>query len=191
MKLLRLVLAALLTWSFAAQASAAECGGVQFPARTQVGGTTLVLNGMGIREATMFNVDVYVAALYVESRSRNASALLDTSKKKKLVLRMVRDVSRSDMVEALRDGVRANAGSGFGSMQDRVQRLASWIPALDEGDTVTFTYQPGEGVEVKIGQRVRGTIEGEDFARAFFAIWLGPNPPNEGLKRGLLGGSCG
>ena len=28
---------------------------------------------------------------------------------------------------------------------------------------------------------------GADFAEAFFLIWLGSDPPNAGLKRGLLG----
>jgi hypothetical protein len=35
------------------------------------------------------------------------------------------------------------------------------------------------------------TIEGADFARALFLIWLGKHPPNAGLKKGLLGGECG
>jgi hypothetical protein len=39
--------------------------------------------------------------------------------------------------------------------------------------------------------RNRGTIEGEDFARTFFSIFVGNRPPNAGLRRGLIGGGCG
>ncbi len=31
----------------------------------------------------------------------------------------------------------------------------------------------------------KNLIDGKDFARTVLAIWLGPNPPNEGLKQGL------
>jgi chalcone isomerase-like protein len=36
----------------------------------------------------------------------------------------------------------------------------------------------------------KGSIEGQDFSRAFLAIWLGDAPPNPELKAGLLGGAC-
>jgi hypothetical protein len=45
--------------------------------------------------------------------------------------------------------------------------------------------------QVDVNGAVKGTIKGDDFAKAFFAVWLGPNPPNPGLKTGLLGGACG
>jgi len=32
-----------------------------------------------------------------------------------------------------------------------------------------------------------GTIAGADFATALFAMWLGTNPVDDGLKDGLLG----
>jgi hypothetical protein len=44
---------------------------------------------------------------------------------------------------------------------------------------------------VNVNGRSKGTIEGTDFARVFFSIWLGSQPPNPGLRSGLLGGSCG
>jgi hypothetical protein len=44
---------------------------------------------------------------------------------------------------------------------------------------------------VCVNGAVKGTIAGDDFARALFAIWLGARPPNAELKTGLLGGPCG
>ena len=32
------------------------------------------------------------------------------------------------------------------------------------------------------------SIEGESFLKALLAIWIGPKPPNEPLKKGILGG---
>jgi hypothetical protein len=42
-------------------------------------------------------------------------------------------------------------------------------------------------VEVAAQGTVRGRVPGEDFARALFTIWFGPNPSDANLKRGMLG----
>ncbi|MEM6957829.1 MAG: chalcone isomerase family protein [Myxococcota bacterium] len=47
----------------AAPASARRCADVEFSPTTEVNGETLVLNGLGLREVTVFNVNVYVADL--------------------------------------------------------------------------------------------------------------------------------
>ena len=51
-----------------------ECKGVNFPDQAQVDGSTLTLNGLGLRQATMFKVNVYVAALYVAKTSNDPNA---------------------------------------------------------------------------------------------------------------------
>jgi Chalcone isomerase-like len=42
---------------------------------------------------------------------------------------------------------------------------------------------------VDVNGAVKGIIKGDDFAKAFFSIWLG-EPPNPEVKSGLLGGAC-
>ena len=54
-----------------------------------------------------------------------------------------------------------------------------------------LTHKPGAGIEVDVHGAVQETVEGDDFARAFLAIWRGAKPPNPGVKAGLLGGACG
>jgi hypothetical protein len=41
------------------------CKDVNFPEQAQVEGSTLTLNGLGLRQAMVLKVNVYVAALYV------------------------------------------------------------------------------------------------------------------------------
>ncbi len=186
------VVVAFATFLVAVPASARECEGVEMPGSVRVDGQRLTLNGMGVREATVFNVNVYVAGLYVEGgRSRNASDILDTSKRKRLLLHFVRDVDRDDITEAFENGFRQAAGSSYSSMRASIRRLNGWVTGMSEGQRMMFTYIPGTGLQVVVNGRNKGTIEGDDFARAFFNIWLGSHPPNSGLKSGLLGGSCG
>ena len=44
---------------------------------------------------------------------------------------------------------------------------------------------------MNVNGAVKGTIKGDDFAKAFLSIWLGGDPPNPEIKAGLLGGACG
>ena len=58
---------------------------------------------------------------------------------------------------------------------------------MKDGEEMMFTYIPDTGLEVSVRGTYMGTIEGSDFATVFFSIWLGDDPPNGGLRRGLLG----
>ncbi len=181
-------LAGFLTFAASGSVQAKECAGVTMDDSVTVGDVALVLNGMGIREATVFNVDVYVAGLYLPETTTSPGTILSADTPKRLVMHFVRDVDRSDMDEAIRDG--------FGEVAERhaaaITRFANMFPEeIRSGTVITFDYVPGRGLSVRVGRRDKGTIRGGGFARAFFRIFVGPNPPNRGLKRGLLGGACG
>jgi hypothetical protein len=167
-------------------AFAGERAGVKMPDKVTVGSKELVLNGMGVREATVFNVDVYVAGLYLEARSSNGEQIAASPQAKRLLLSFVRDVDRDDITEAWTSGFKKN-GADMAALRDRIAKLNGWMKAVRKGETLTFTYEPEKGLTVTVDGNVAGTIEGADFASAFFRIWLGPKPPNGGLKNGLLG----
>ena len=161
---------------------AASKGGINMPDTVTVAGKTLHLNGLGIREATIFKVDVYVAGLYLETRSKDSQAIIEGEQVKRIVMKFVRDVDRDDMIEAW--------NSGFGSgkaLADRLKQLNGYMADIPQGQTMVVTYLPGAGTEVSVNGKVKGTIPGADFAAALFRIWLGPKPPNKGLRDGMLG----
>lgn len=182
------VLAAYLTACLAAPAWAGELAGIALPEQTTVRESTLVLNGMGLREATWLKIKVYAAGLYLEAKSSDADAILRSELPKRIVFVFVRSVGRKSMIKEWDESLKANVGEGFAALEDRVATLLAWMPnAVGKGDEMTLTYLPGKGVVVEIKGENRGTIPGADFARALFAIWLGARPPNLTLKMGLLG----
>jgi len=170
-----------------ATASAGKKAGVTMPDTATVDGKTLVLNGMGLREATWLKVDVYVAGLYIEKVSSDAPGIVATDGPKLLVLKFVRDVDRDDIVKAWSDGFKNNATVPVSQLKPLIDRMNGWMPGFDDGDTLSFTYAPGKGVEVAVNGARKGVIQGGDFARSLFSIWLGPKPPTGALKKGLLG----
>jgi hypothetical protein len=166
---------------------AGKRAGVEMPDTITVGGATLALNGMGIRKATIFNVKVYVAGLYLEHVSSNPNAIIAADETKRLVLLFVRNVGRDDIVNAWNEGFERNATVPVAQLRPFIDQLDAWMPAFHSGDALTFTYVPGEGVTVEVNGARKGVIANADFARSLFAIWLGQKPPGSALKRDLLG----
>ena len=167
-------------------ALAAQRAGVDLPDTVKAGDKTLVLNGIGVREATVFNVKVYVAGLYVENKSTNADELIRSAQVKRLDLVFVRDVDRGDVTGAWQKGFKNNTAD-LSKLKDRIAQLNAWMPDMKKKDTMSFLYVPDKGVEVSVGGVAKGTIPGADFASALFAIWLGHDPADDDLKKGLLG----
>lgn len=168
-----------------------ECKDVSFPEQAQVEGSTLVLNGLGLRQATLLKVNVYVAALYVEKAATDATAILGANAPKELILHFLRAVGAADLNTAWEEGFENNAKEQLPALKERIATLKGWMADMKTGQQLTFIHKPGAGLRVEVNGTVKGTIAGDDFAKAFLSIWLGAHPPNPGLKAGLLGGACG
>lgn len=188
----RLCCTAILTIAFGLGAAhGKECSGVSFPEQMQSEGIALKLNGLGLRQATIFKVNVYVAVLYVLQPSKDANAILKSGAPKELILQFVRDVDGSDLSKGWQEGFENNAKGQLPALKERIQSFKGMMPDVKTGQQLRLTYKPGAGVQVQVNKAVKGTIKGDDFAQALFSIWLGANPPNAELKAGLLGGACG
>ena len=48
-------------------------------------------------------------------------------------------------------------------------------------------YVPEKGLAVTINGKFKGLIEGIEFKKALYAIWLGDKPASSKLKKGMLG----
>jgi hypothetical protein len=182
--------AALVMALFTSSVHASECAGVRMPDRIAINETKLVLNGMGLRRATIFSVHIYVGGLYLEKLSHRADQVLSTAMAKRLVLRFVRDVDRGEMAGAIEDGISKNAGNKAESARKQVAAFTRLLPPLQKGKDLVFTYLPGKGLEIATDTRVLGVHKDALFAQLFFRIWFGHQPPDEKLKAGMLGAKC-
>lgn len=177
--------------AMAAPARAATCDGVSFADSVKVGGTTLTLNGMGIRKATFMEVKVYVAGLYVAAKSDDAEAIAGSGKPWELVLHLARDVDASDMKGATEKGFKRSAGDQLDTLQARIDALTAQMTDLKKGDVFAYDYDPGTGTVLSLNGTAKGTpIKGDDFAKALLLATIGQNQPDAGLRQGLLGGTC-
>ena len=183
-----LALLVLLTCS--APALGATCRDVTFPDSAKLGGTDLVLNGLGLRKATILSVRVYVAGLYLPQRSSDPGQILSANRPWRLELRFVRDVDAGDIRDAWQEGFGKSAPDKLGILQARIDVLKTAMTDFKTGQTLVFANDPAAGVAVSVNGAAPRAIPGADFATALLGIWLGPKPPNDDLKSGLLGGQC-
>ncbi|HEY6516408.1 MAG TPA: chalcone isomerase family protein [Steroidobacteraceae bacterium] len=185
-----LLLSLCLTGAGARTAAAKECDGVTFPDRVQARGETLTLNGLGLRKATIFSIKVYVGALYVAHPTADANAILSSPQPVEIDLAFVFHVTAGQLRDAWQDGFARSAGNQLPQLQSRIAQLDGRVAGVKSGQRMSFLRIPGVGIRFSLDGKVLGTISGDDFARAFLAIWLGPSPPNPQLRSGLLGGPC-
>lgn len=166
------------------------CHEVTLPEVVEQSGHALRLNGMAVREVTVFDVDVYVGALYLESVSSDADVVVDSVQRKRIVLRFIRDVTRADIVNTFERGFVANAGTERLGLSSEIAQFMTFFSDVDDGDEMRFDYAPDTGLTYSHNGEARGTIAGAEFGRAFFLVFVGAQPPSAALKAGLLGGRC-
>jgi chalcone isomerase-like protein len=183
----RHALALAVALAVASPALAGSLEGVTLPDEVSAGGKTLVLNGLGLREATILKVNVYVAGLYVPAKTSDPEAILKADLPKQIVMRFVRNVGKEKLAEAWNEGFEKNAGAAKDAVAAGLQKLDAAMEDVRSDDTIVLTYVPESGTSVTVKGKDAGTIPGADFARVLFSIWLGPNPPNIGLRDGMLG----
>jgi hypothetical protein len=145
----------------------------------------LLLNGMGLRKKAV--IKVYVAGLYLPQKMNDAQAILDADTSRRLLMEFRLGVNAEKMCEAWKEGLENNTPGASADLAARFETLCSFQEDMEKGDQMVYTYVPGKGTEVSMKGAVKGTIEGKDFADALFACWIGPSPPGEAFKKGLLG----
>lgn len=179
------ILALASTLVFAAAASAATLADVNVPDTATLAGQKLVLNGAGLRKKAIFKV--YVGALYLPSKTSNAEAAIAAGTAK-VTMRFMRDVDAEKLRGAWTEGFATNNAPGdMPKLKARIDRFNALFTDVKEGELVEIDLM--NGVSVTIGGKARGSIEGDDFAKAVLRIWLGPKPPSDELKAGMLGKS--
>jgi hypothetical protein len=173
--------------SAASVASAATVKGVSLPDAATIGGRECRLVGVGVR--TKIVISVYLGALYLATPTGDAAAAIAADEPKRIVMHFVHSKVGAEAIrEAWQDGFAANAAAALPQLKDRLARFSSWFDAdMLKGEQIVLTYLPGQGTEVAVKGAVRGVIEGADFMRALWSVWLGEKPADSGLKKGMLG----
>jgi hypothetical protein len=70
------------------------------------------------------------------------------------------------------------------------KELANTFPNVEPGQTITAIYMPKQGTSFFYEGKKISQIQGADFAKAFFGIWLDSKTSVPKLRADLLGQGC-
>lgn len=152
----------------------------EFPPRMEAAGRGLVLNGTGSRLYSVFAVEVYRAALYLESPTRDAAAIPGSPGPKLILARYRRDVPLRGVIAAWEASFQAICGC---AMPDAFR---AWLAPLPAGAEERFLFL-ADAVQLEATGRPSLRLADAGAARTLLLAWIGPHAPTEALRQGLLG----
>ena len=165
-----------------------EVGGVKLPATQKFESHTLHLNGAGVREKLW--IDLYAAGLYLEKKTSNAEEVLNSDKPMAIKLHIVSKLITSDkMVEAVTEGFEKATNGNTAPIQDEINTMLGFFKEdIKKHDVFDLVYVPSRGVVALKNGKERGVVQGKEFKKALFGIWLSNRPADDDLKKDLLAG---
>ncbi len=163
-------------------AVAATVGGVHLDPTLQVDGRTLHLMSCGVRDTLW--IDHYAAGLYVPAgASTTAAADADKAKAVRLKVIEVRYLPKK-IPEKWRGALKSELE------HEPMVQVREAYGALSNGDVVTFSYIPGEGVTMRVnGEKVVHT-SGHGVIQAILEAWAEKDPIAGKLHRLKLEHPC-
>jgi hypothetical protein len=157
---------------------------VEFADEVSEADTRMVKVGEGTFKWTFFRI--YDGALYIDARQPDADPLSDVAR------RLVLEYNRSFTAEQFRKSgneilERNSDPETLRNLRDRLETLNAAYQPVEKGDRYALTYVPGTGTSLRLNGERLVTVPGADFARAYFAIWLGEDPAKQSFRDDLLG----
>jgi hypothetical protein len=167
-----------------------DVSGVRFPNTMNVNGTSLVLNGAGVRHKRIF--EVYALGLYLPKKTTSADEAMSMTGPKRIVLVPLRSISMTEFGRMFTQAIQTNTSrEDFVKILPEVSRVGqifSHYARLSSGESLMIDWLPDVGM---VGS-YKGVVQGEPFTepslfRTVMRIWLGTSPPDAKLKSSLLG----
>jgi len=169
-------------------ARALEIQGVTPAQQVQVSGQTLQLNGAGLRSFTLLLVPIkiYVAAFYTPARLRSEAAVMASPGPLQFDFTFLRAVGQGDVTKAWTSQFAQSVSYSYARYaQDRDAFISYFGPLQSMGvERVQFV---GTNTLVYDSGKLKGTIVGRDFQKAFLSLWFGSKAVSPDLKAALLG----
>jgi len=160
--------------------------GVDVRESITVAGVPLTLNGTAVRVATVFNIKVWVGALYLPSPARTPEDVLSSTGPIRLDLTFLRSVSREQVFRSWKYQFKESVVKNYPGRAEKEAALIALLGPLKPGSVERFEIV-GDAVRVFDGGVHQGTIEGREFRDAFLSMWVGERPPTAAVKNGFLG----
>jgi len=163
-----------------------KINGITFSDSYTAGKDKLVLNGGGTREK--YWMDMYVAGLYLTAKNKDAASIVSANSSMAIRICIVSGMITSEkMTQAVDEGFKKSTGGKEASVKTQITEFKkAFTEPIKVSDVFDIVYT-AEKISITKNGTLKGEIEGLDFKKAVFGIWLGEEPADSGLKEGMLG----
>ena len=163
---------------------------VKYEETTSLGGSTLRINGAGVRYKAVFKV--YTAGLYLEKKASTPQEVASQRGPKRLSITMLREIDSTELGKLFSRGMEDNMDrAAFSRIVPGVLRMSQIFSdhkKLQAGDQFMIDWIPGTGTVITVKGKVQGEpFKEPEFFNALMGIWLGNLPADFKLKDALLG----
>jgi hypothetical protein len=171
--------------ALALPAPARDFGSTMVPETLSIAGHTLQLNGAGLRST--FFVEVYVGALYLETRCREAPVILAADQPWAVTLVFRRPVGHQRILDGFVEAFEHNSPGQVERLKPQLEIFHAVLQDLEAGQSMRLHYLPGVGTTLTGPDGATATVPGHPFGEAVLRTWLGDHPSDARLKDALLG----
>ncbi len=185
------IIAVLAVFLMVLPVNALEIGGKNLPDTLQADTETLKINGGGVRKKVV--ISVYATGLYLKEKSSDGNKVVLADEPMALRLHIISKlVTPKNMEKSTRKGFassREALGANISKPVDAEidQLIGIFKEGISKDDKYDLIYLPNVGTQAYKNGQLKTTIEGIDFKKALFGIWLSGKPCQADLKEGLLG----
>lgn len=157
------------------------------PLDLKVNEQNLVLNGSGIRHKYWF--DLFIGGLYLKEKSTDARKIIEADEYMAIRIEVVSEmITAKRLEEGMRSEFKRVTNGNTREFDARIEQLVkAFREDVKIGDMYDLIYTPGIGFKIYKNNKLKSHTQGLDFKRLLFTIWLGEDPADEGLKKGMLG----
>ena len=135
-----------------------------------------------------FPFKVYAAGLYLKETSKNPEEIIASSDPKQIRAIFDRRVDDRKLKEAWKDGIRKNCSADCEVSKQKIHKFNELMVDSKKGGAMIVTFHQ-DRVELEMDgmSKSSGTVPGAEFSKDLLSVFIGPKPPSEELKNGLLG----
>ncbi len=167
-----------------------EMSGVKLDDPIDIRGTSLQLNGAGIRYKAIFKV--YVAGLYLGKKAITPEEAYAAPGPKRLTITLLRDIDSDvlgqSMTEAFENNTPVEEIARLTPGLTTIRQALADQKKLRAGENFTVDWIPDTGTVLSIKGIQQGeAFKGFEFFNALIRLWVGPRPADFKLKEALLG----
>ena len=137
---------------------------------------------------------IYAVGFFVQGAETDNMKLKDADRPMAIQLvSLYRKLKMKTLMDELRRGFRYGMDHDKEFIKTIQLRIDRFVGLLENSgqqpkkySRITFLYVPGEGTHIGFNDTFLGTIEGHDFKRALFGIWLNNNCANDELRDKMI-----